>query len=194
MKKNNVSIDIISFGTSSTSATSLPPLLGPSTSSLPLPEIESNQTKLESLHEAVNSTENTSHILFVEPGLHLLSEKISSSAILRGEDVGESGGEERDGEVDGNLDPELAMVSPPSPSFLPFHPSFLPCFIGGSRADNSFVGTTNVSRGRTSSTRRSRRRYRPRRVHSSRRSHHHRLGVHHPRPSRPPHDARTIKW
>lgn len=134
MKKNNVSIDIISFGTSSTSATSLPPLLGPSTSSLPPPEIESNQTKLEALHEAVNSTENTSHILFVEPGLHLLSEKIASSAILRGEDAGETGGEERDGEVDGNLDPELAMVSPPYPLLPSFPPFLFPLFSCGKKS------------------------------------------------------------
>lgn len=116
MKKNNVAIDIISFGTDAAAAVDLSiPSLGASSSAAPTAP-ESNETKLLALHEAVNSSDN-SHYLAVEPGPHLLSERISASAILRGEGAGDDdamggggGGGDEYG-VDPNLDPELAMVS-----------------------------------------------------------------------------------
>lgn len=118
MKKNNVAIDIISFGTAADELSAQPfPLPTPAASSSTDPAVpETNETKLIALHEAVNSSDN-SHYLAVEPGPHLLSEKIAASAILRGEDgdagageggAGGAGGDEYG--VDPNLDPELAMV------------------------------------------------------------------------------------
>lgn len=115
MKKNNVAIDVVSFGTDSASLVDLTiPSLSASSSTAPAPS-ETNESKLLALHEAVNSSDN-SHYLAVEPGPHLLSERISASAILRGEGAGDDdamggggGGGDEYG-VDPNLDPELAMV------------------------------------------------------------------------------------
>ncbi|KAL8290303.1 hypothetical protein RQP46_003242 [Phenoliferia psychrophenolica] len=110
MKKNNVAIDIISFG----SALDASPAV-PSSSSTPTEPAESNETKLLALHEAVNSSDN-SHFLAVEAGPHLLSERIAMSAIMRrGGDDGDDGGAPGGGGgdeygVDPNLDPELAMA------------------------------------------------------------------------------------
>lgn len=112
MKKNNVAIDIISFGSDSDSF----PSFASSSSSSTEPIVpETNEVKLLALHEAVNSSDN-SHYLAVEPGPHLLSERISASAILRGDSGGDDdgmggggGGGDEYG-VDPNLDPELAMV------------------------------------------------------------------------------------
>lgn len=115
MKKNNVAIDVISFGSDESSVDmSIPSVNGEASSSTSTSE--TNESKLLALHEAVNSSEN-SHFLHVEPGPHLLSERISASAILRGEgagdaemgDMGGAGGDEYG--VDPNLDPELAMVN-----------------------------------------------------------------------------------
>ena len=111
MKKNNIALDLISFGSSS--AALLAPLSAPSSSTAEPVAVETNETKLTALLEAVNSSEN-SHLLCVETGSHLLSEKISSSPILRDGDAddesgGGGGGEDGFG-VDPNLDPELAMV------------------------------------------------------------------------------------
>lgn len=114
MKKNNVAIDIILFGSALDAAPSIP-----SSSTLTeaaAPE-ETNEAKLTALHEAVNSSDN-SHFLAVEAGPHLLSERIAMSAIMRrGGDDGDDGGAPGGGGgdeygVDPNLDPELAMVSP----------------------------------------------------------------------------------
>ncbi|SCV70565.1 BQ2448_3327 [Microbotryum intermedium] len=97
MKKNNVAIDIVSFGSSSDSLDdaslvdlAVPP--APSSFSTPTPAPQDSSTsvtetthhKLTTLYEAVNSSGN-SHVLFVEPGPYLLSETISQSPILRGE-------------------------------------------------------------------------------------------------------------
>lgn len=104
MKKNNVAIDVVSFG-----------------------ETEENEVKLNAFVEAVNSSDN-SHLLTVPPGMDLLlSDAILSSPILAEDGGGPvasgsgaggagsgpgSGGADGDGfAVDPNLDPELAMVS-----------------------------------------------------------------------------------
>ncbi|KPV77285.1 uncharacterized protein RHOBADRAFT_9228, partial [Rhodotorula graminis WP1] len=90
LKKNNVALDIISFGT----------------------------PDLAALVEATSSSDN-SHFLSVEPGPHLLSERVMQSAILRPEGAGDDdmggagggGGANADEfGVDPNLDPELAMA------------------------------------------------------------------------------------
>ena len=110
MKKNNVAIDIISFGSALDAAPSIP---SSSTASEP---VETNEMKLMALHEAVNSSDN-SHYLAIEAGPHLLSERIAMSAIMRrgGDDADEGGAPGGGGGdeygVDPNLDPELAMVS-----------------------------------------------------------------------------------
>ncbi|GAA5832043.1 hypothetical protein JCM3766R1_003697 [Sporobolomyces carnicolor] len=129
LKKNNVALDIVSFGSSSDAATDID-LSIPTLSSAPAAstsaaattsEPETNETKLQALIGAVSSSDN-SHFLQVDPGPHLLSEKIMQSAIVRGEgnddaDVGmggasgSGGGAEADEfGVDPNLDPELAMA------------------------------------------------------------------------------------
>ncbi|KDE05529.1 hypothetical protein MVLG_04122 [Microbotryum lychnidis-dioicae p1A1 Lamole] len=91
--------------------------------STPTTRTETTQHKLTTLYEAVNSSDN-SHLLFVEKGPFLLSERIAQSPILRTqgmeEDYSQFGGQgsvgvARTGEedrfgVDPNLDPELAMA------------------------------------------------------------------------------------
>jgi len=97
LKKNNVSIDVVSFG-----------------------EEEENDLRLRTFVETVSSGDN-SHLLSIPAGLHLLSDVIISSPILAGEDgipggmVGDSagvGGGSQNFEfgVDPSLDPELAMA------------------------------------------------------------------------------------
>ena len=96
MKKNNVAIDIVSFG-----------------------ETEENEVALQAFIESVNSSDN-SHLVTVAPGLNmLLSDAILSSAILAEDGMGggaaagpsgSGGANDADGGVDPNLDPELAMV------------------------------------------------------------------------------------
>jgi len=119
MKKNNVAIDVITFGSESDA---LPVL--PSSSISDEAATETNAAKLTALVEAANSSDN-SHILEVEPGPYLMSDRIGTSAIVgrggAGEDgfEGGAGGGDDDGMgFDPNLDPELAMVSLPS-LFLP---------------------------------------------------------------------------
>lgn len=117
MKKNNVALDIISFGTPSIDLSI--PSLSPSSSSAPASTTETNSSKLSALIDAVSSSEN-SHLLEVEPGPALLSERVNQSPILRGEGEGggsgggggggAGGGEDEEFGVDPNLDPELAMV------------------------------------------------------------------------------------
>ncbi|KAG8986178.1 hypothetical protein FRB90_004176 [Tulasnella sp. 427] len=100
LKKNNVAVDIVSFGSED--------------------EIEDNETTLRAFIEAVQSGEN-SHLVTVPAGANLLSDSIVSSAILTGDSgvPGEFGGGEASGAggqnnfefgVDPSLDPELAMA------------------------------------------------------------------------------------
>lgn len=97
LKKNNVALDIVSFG-----------------------EVDENAEALGSLVEAVNSSDN-SHLLTIPPATDLLlSDSILSSAILidpesgaQPSGSGSGGGGGQDGEIDPNLDPELAMVRLP---------------------------------------------------------------------------------
>ncbi|GAA5937257.1 proteasome regulatory particle base subunit RPN10 [Sporobolomyces koalae] len=125
LKKNNVALDIIAFGTSTSEVDLTIPTLTASTSTsfTTSTPSETNETKLTALVEATSSSDN-SHFLHVEPGPHLLSEKIMQSAIARGNDdeddmsgisggVGGSagaGGQADEFGVDPNLDPELAMA------------------------------------------------------------------------------------
>lgn len=125
MKKNNVALDIISFGSTNEIDLSIPSIGSSSSiSTPPASTTETNDSKLSSLIEATNSSDN-SHFLSVEPGPHLLSERIMQSPIARGESFG-GDGDDASGSgaggggggaqadefgVDPNLDPELAMVS-----------------------------------------------------------------------------------
>ncbi|GEM08546.1 26S proteasome regulatory subunit N10 [Rhodotorula toruloides] len=113
LKKNNVALDIVSFGTPDVDL-SIPSASSSSSAALSPPE--SNDTKLSALVDATSSSDN-SHFLSVEPGPYLLSEKIAQSAILRpagaDEEMGGAGGGEGAADqfgVDPNLDPELAMA------------------------------------------------------------------------------------
>ncbi|DBA76028.1 TPA: hypothetical protein ACH3X2_008952 [Trebouxia sp. C0005] len=97
MKKNNVAVDIVSFGSE-----------------------EQNTEKLEAFHEAVNSGDN-SHLVTVPPGM-ILSDSLFGSPIFQGEGAAGYGGGS-DGEaagggggtgfefgIDPSLDPELALA------------------------------------------------------------------------------------
>ena len=97
MKKNNVAVDIVSFGSE-----------------------EQNTEKLEAFHEAVNSGDN-SHLVTVPPGM-ILSDSLFGSPIFQGEGAAGYGGGD-DGEaagagggqgfefgIDPSLDPELALA------------------------------------------------------------------------------------
>eukprot|EP00301_Raphidiophrys_heterophryoidea_P021433 c5867_g1_i1.p1 GENE.c5867_g1_i1~~c5867_g1_i1.p1 ORF type:complete len:413 (+),score=153.96 c5867_g1_i1:58-1239(+) len=100
LKKNNVSLDIVNFG-----------------------QEAENATKLEGLVNAVDK-DNTSHLITVPPGPHILSDILVSSPIVRGEggdDAGQggvaaggaaggAGGAGFEFGVDPTLDPELAMA------------------------------------------------------------------------------------
>ncbi|GAA6001292.1 proteasome regulatory particle base subunit RPN10 [Rhodotorula paludigena] len=119
LKKNNVALDIISFGTPDVdlSIPSLPSASSSTSSSTPAAP-ETNDAKLSALVDATSSSDN-SHFLAVEPGPHLLSERIAQSPILRpegGDDdmggggAGGAGGAADEFGVDPNLDPELAMA------------------------------------------------------------------------------------
>jgi 26S proteasome regulatory subunit N10 len=88
LKKNNVAVDVISFG-----------------------QETENQQKLTLFVEAVNNSDN-SHLVTIPPGPHLLSDILMTSPIIQGEDgppPGFGGGNFEFG-VDPSLDPELAMV------------------------------------------------------------------------------------
>lgn len=98
MKKNNVAVDIVSFGSE-----------------------EENTEKLEAFHEAVNSGDN-SHLVTVPPGM-ILSDSLFGSPIFQGEGAVGYGGGGGDSEaagggggtgfefgIDPSLDPELALA------------------------------------------------------------------------------------
>eukprot|EP00158_Paraphelidium_tribonemae_P003883 Partr_v1_DN26444_c0_g1_i3_m24147 putative 26S proteasome nonATPase regulatory subunit len=90
LKKNNVAVDLISFG-----------------------EEQENAAKLQAFIEAVNSSDN-SHLVTVPPGPHILSDMLLASPIVAGENgpppgVGSSSSGFEFG-VDPNLDPELALA------------------------------------------------------------------------------------
>eukprot|EP00392_Amoebophrya_sp_AT5.2_P017952 g18381.t1 len=89
LKKNNVSLDVVSFG-----------------------EIEDNRAKLEKLIQACNSND-TSHLVEVELP-KILSDAILSSSICFGEGGGPGaaapGGDNFELGVDPNNDPELALA------------------------------------------------------------------------------------
>lgn len=99
MKKNNVAVDIVSFGS----------------------ETE-NEEKLTAFHEAVNSGDN-SHLVTVPPGM-ILSDSLFGSPIFQGEGGGGYGGGDGDAAastgggggggfefgIDPSLDPELALA------------------------------------------------------------------------------------
>lgn len=97
LKKNNIAVDIVSFGE------------------------EENESRLRSFVETVSSGDN-SHMVSVPPGPHLLSDIIVSSPILaedrgitdgvEGDVPGGPSGSNQDFEfgVDPSLDPELAMA------------------------------------------------------------------------------------
>ncbi|KAF9518401.1 hypothetical protein BS47DRAFT_1371038 [Hydnum rufescens UP504] len=97
LKKNNVSIDVVSFG-----------------------EAEENDSRLRTFVDTVSSADN-SHLLSIPAGPHLISDAIISSPILAGEDgipggidgdpAGATGGGQNfEFGVDPSLDPELAMA------------------------------------------------------------------------------------
>eukprot|EP01102_Stenamoeba_stenopodia_P016826 TRINITY_DN5921_c0_g1_i1.p1 TRINITY_DN5921_c0_g1~~TRINITY_DN5921_c0_g1_i1.p1 ORF type:complete len:429 (-),score=116.87 TRINITY_DN5921_c0_g1_i1:79-1233(-) len=87
LKKNNVAVDIVNFG-----------------------EDAENAQKLEAFINAVNSTDNNSHLVNIPPGPHIMSDVLVSSPIICGEGgMGTAGAGGADGfGVDPNLDPELA--------------------------------------------------------------------------------------
>ncbi|KAJ3124820.1 hypothetical protein HK098_000860 [Nowakowskiella sp. JEL0407] len=91
LKKNNVSVDVVNFG-----------------------EEEENTAKLESFIAAVNNNDS-SHLVTIPPGPHILSDLLLTSPIVAGEDgappgfaPGGTGGFEFG--VDPTLDPELALA------------------------------------------------------------------------------------
>ncbi|KAJ1730559.1 proteasome regulatory particle base subunit rpn10 [Coemansia biformis] len=88
LKKNGVSIDVVSFG-----------------------ENAANEQKLAAFVEAVNNND-TSHLLVVPPGPHVLSEQIRASPIVGGGGAGGGGADNDDFEfgVDPDMDPELALA------------------------------------------------------------------------------------
>ena len=93
LKKNNVAVDIVSFGS----------------------EHEQNTAMLQALIDAVNSNDN-SHLVSVPPGPHILSDILISTPIVAGEagaagiggGAGGAGGFEFG--FDPSMDPELALA------------------------------------------------------------------------------------
>eukprot|EP00818_Percolomonas_sp_WS_P007711 CAMPEP_0117447734 /NCGR_PEP_ID=MMETSP0759-20121206/7032_1 /TAXON_ID=63605 /ORGANISM="Percolomonas cosmopolitus, Strain WS" /LENGTH=372 /DNA_ID=CAMNT_0005240087 /DNA_START=194 /DNA_END=1309 /DNA_ORIENTATION=+ len=87
-KRYNISVDVINFG-----------------------EITTNQEKLEAFVEAVD-TDNTSHILTVPQGPHLLSDMVASSEVLTepGQEPGAGSGGGNAGFDGMEDDPEYAMA------------------------------------------------------------------------------------
>ncbi|KAJ2359260.1 proteasome regulatory particle base subunit rpn10 [Coemansia sp. RSA 2618] len=87
LKKNGVSIDVINFG-----------------------EHTTNEQKLAAFVEAANNND-TSHLVTIPPGPHVLSEQIRASAIVGGSGGG-GGADNADFEfgVDPDMDPELALA------------------------------------------------------------------------------------
>jgi len=91
LKKNNVSLDLVSFG-----------------------EVDENKVKLEKLLNAVNSSD-TSHLVAIPVGPGMISDVLISSPILSdGENIpmggGGGGGDGFDFGIDANADPELALA------------------------------------------------------------------------------------
>ncbi|KAJ2511877.1 proteasome regulatory particle base subunit rpn10 [Coemansia sp. RSA 1939] len=88
LKKNGVSIDVVNFG-----------------------EHTANEQKLTAFVEAANNND-TSHIVTIPPGPHVLSEQIRASPIVGERFGGNSGGDDNDFGfgVDPDIDPELAMA------------------------------------------------------------------------------------
>jgi len=93
LKKNSVSLDLVSFG-----------------------EVEENSAKIEKLLGSVNNNENSSHVLEVPVGPKLLSDVLLSSAIVAPEGEagvpGGAGGGDAGFEfgVNPNEDPDLALA------------------------------------------------------------------------------------
>ncbi|KAJ2388730.1 proteasome regulatory particle base subunit rpn10 [Coemansia sp. RSA 2603] len=91
LKKNGVSIDVVNFG-----------------------EQTSNEQKLTAFVDAANNN-NTSHLVTIPPGPHVLSEQIRASPIV-GEiqtgagGSGGGGGGDFDFGMDADMDPELALA------------------------------------------------------------------------------------
>jgi 26S proteasome regulatory subunit N10 len=86
LKKNNVAVDIIAFGS----------------------EGDMNEKKLEAFINTVNSSDN-SHLVTIPPGPHVLSDILISSPIVSGGESSSGGGGFEFG-VDPSLDPELALA------------------------------------------------------------------------------------
>jgi len=96
MKKNNVSIDFVSFG-----------------------ELDEDVSKkLEAFNENVKGGDG-SHLVVIPPGPYLLSDQLLASAILNGEGGGPSGAGAAEGGgsaenfefgIDPSIDPELALA------------------------------------------------------------------------------------
>jgi 26S proteasome regulatory subunit N10 len=102
LKKNNVAIDVINFGTENTS--------------------NDNTEKLEQLIAAVNTADN-SHLVSIPPGPHIFADLVLTSAIMQsggggagiagvpsGAGGGAAGGGASVGGIDPNMDPEMAMA------------------------------------------------------------------------------------
>jgi len=97
LKKNNVAVDVINFGTENT--------------------VNDNTEKLEQLVAAVNTADN-SHMVSIPPGPHIFADLVLTSAIMQsgggGSGIagvpsagGAAGGM---GGVDADMDPEMAMA------------------------------------------------------------------------------------
>jgi 26S proteasome regulatory subunit N10 len=84
LKKNNVAVDVISFG-----------------------EEGVNEEKLDGFIKGVNNSDN-SHLIQIPPGPHLLTDILSTSPLLTNEDGTQFQAHEFG--VDPNLDPELALA------------------------------------------------------------------------------------
>ncbi|KAJ1934344.1 proteasome regulatory particle base subunit rpn10 [Linderina macrospora] len=90
LKKNGVSVDVVNFG-----------------------EHVANEQKLAAFVDAANNND-TSHLVTVPPGPHILSEQIRSSPIVgggpSGSGAGGSGGGDFEFGIDADADPELALA------------------------------------------------------------------------------------
>lgn len=86
LQKNEVAVDIISFG-----------------------ENEENQPKLEAFIAAVNKNDN-SHLVIVTAGMGMLSDIVQQSPVMSSGDGGGGGGNLNEYGVDPEVDPELAMA------------------------------------------------------------------------------------
>lgn len=86
LQKNEVAVDIISFG-----------------------ENEENQPKLEAFIGAVNKNDN-SHLVIVTGGMGILSDIVQQSPVMSSGDGGGGGGNLNQYGVDPEVDPELAMA------------------------------------------------------------------------------------